>query len=168
MPRMPPSSALLYVSTERVLYRGALGKPRERKLAASAWYLPVGGELSVMGPTGDVLRGCQAVHVSASTPHQVEAPSGQVVCYLAEVEFEQGLGGAGACLPSRQLSHAEVAELASLDASLLQAWRGERRRIDPTLAWQAAEAATHCGLSPSRFLHLFKAELSMGWRDFRA
>ena len=199
MPRMPSTSALLYVSPERVLYRGALGKPRKRKLAASAWYLPVGGELNVTGPDGDVLRGAVSVFVPAGMPHQVEAAPGQVVCFLAEVEFEQGPGGGGTCMSSRQLSHAEVAELASLDARLLLAWRGERRRIDaeldrlvlgqvlvrrevegriadvvqrvrlaPALAWQAAEAAAHCGLSPSRFLHLFKAELGMGWRDFRA
>lgn len=199
MLRMPPSSALLYVSTERVLYRGALGKPRERQLAASAWYLPVGGELIVMGPTGAVLRGNVAVHVSASTPHQVEARSGQVVCYLAEVEF----GGPRdeACVEAsvHQPNSAQIAELASMDVARLQAWQDEGRsidaeldglvlgkvlsrlvvderianvvstvRCDPTLAWQAADAAARCGLSPSRFLHLFKSEMGMGWRDFRA
>lgn len=39
---------------------------------------------------------------------------------------------------------------------------------DPALAWQAADAARHCGLSPSRFMHLFKAEVGTGWRAFRA
>lgn len=199
MPRMSPSSALLYVSTERVLYRGALGKPRERKLAASAWYLPVGGELCVMGPTGDVLRGCQAVHVSASTPHQVEAPSGQVVCYLAEVEFVAPFDAACVGASAHQPAPAEIAALASLDVTRLRTWPSDRRSIDaeldrlvlgktlprrgvderiaavvrrvrlePSLAWQAADAAAHCGLSPSRFMHLFKAEMGMGWRDFRA
>lgn len=43
-----------------------------------------------------------------------------------------------------------------------------RVRLDPALTWQAPDAARHCGLSPSRFMHLFKAELGMGWRDFRA
>ncbi len=196
---MPPSSALLYISTERVLYRGALGKPRERKLAASAWYLPVGGELSVTGPTGDVVRGRVAVHVSASTPHQVEASSGQVVCYLAEMDFGAAIDEARGAATARQPSPAEITALASLDLAHLQAWQADRRsidaeldrlvlgqalarrevegriadvvqrvRCDPTLAWQAADAAAHCGLSPSRFMHLFKAEMGMGWRDFRA
>lgn len=196
---MQSSSALLYVSTERVLYRGALGKPRERKLAASAWYLALGGELSVMGSTSEGLRGCVAVHVSAGTPHQVEARSGQVVCYLAEAEFGAPLDAARVGASAHQPAPAELAALASLDVTRLQAWQGDRRsidaeldrlvlgqplprgvvddriaevvrrvRLDPSLAWQAAEAAAHCGLSPSRFMHLFKAEMGLGWRDFRA
>lgn len=43
-----------------------------------------------------------------------------------------------------------------------------RVRADPALAWQAADAAAHCGLSASRFMHLFKAEVGLGWRAFRA
>lgn len=196
---MSSPSALLYVSTERVLYRGALGQPRERKLAASAWYLAVGGELAVMGPDGEALRGAVAVSVPAGMRHQVEATSGQVVCFLAEAEFGEGPGEVNGRPSARQLSPARVASLASLDVARLQAWRDERRDIDaeldrlvlgaallrrdvderiadvvrrvrrdPALSWQAAEAAAHCGLSPSRFMHLFKSELGMGWRDFRA
>lgn len=196
---MHPASALLYISTERVLYRGALGKPRERKLAASAWYAPVGGELSVTGREGDALRCAGAVHVPAGTPHQVEVASGQVVCFLAEMEYGGACDLAGAGPSSSHPACAELAVLASLDLARLRAWREERRnidaeldrlvlgkvlprrdiddriadvvsrvRLDPTLAWQAADAAAHCGLSSSRFMHLFKAELGMGWRDFRA
>jgi len=44
----------------------------------------------------------------------------------------------------------------------------ERVQQDPALDWQAADAARHCGLSPSRFMHLFKAEVGTGWRAFRA
>ncbi|OGA80897.1 MAG: hypothetical protein A2711_07020 [Burkholderiales bacterium RIFCSPHIGHO2_01_FULL_63_240] len=44
----------------------------------------------------------------------------------------------------------------------------ERVRCDPALAWLAADAAAHCGLSASRFMHLFKAEVGVGWRSFRA
>lgn len=44
----------------------------------------------------------------------------------------------------------------------------ERVRADPALPWQAAEAAAHCGLSASRFMHLFKAEVGVGWRALRA
>jgi AraC-like DNA-binding protein len=43
-----------------------------------------------------------------------------------------------------------------------------RIRSDPALAWQAADAASHCSLSTSRFMHLFKAEMGIGWRAFRA
>lgn len=44
----------------------------------------------------------------------------------------------------------------------------EQVRADPALAWQAADAAAHCGLSASRFMHLFKSEVGIGWRAFRA
>jgi len=44
----------------------------------------------------------------------------------------------------------------------------ERVRCDPALAWLAADAAAHCGLSTSRFMHLFKDEVGVGWRSFRA
>lgn len=43
-----------------------------------------------------------------------------------------------------------------------------RIRLDPTLSWQAADAAAHCGVSASRFMHLFKSEVGVGWRAFRA
>lgn len=44
----------------------------------------------------------------------------------------------------------------------------DRVRADPALAWQAADAAAQCGLSASRFMHLFKSEVGVGWRAFRA
>lgn len=44
----------------------------------------------------------------------------------------------------------------------------EQVRADPALAWQASDAAAHCGLSASRFMHLFKAEVGVGWRALRA
>jgi len=193
---MLPSSALLYVSTERVLYRGALGQPRARRFAASAWYLPVDGVLCVTTAQGETSGSAVAVHVPSGTTHRVEAPSGQVVCFLAEAEFGDG-GGSRA--PALARSEASGIDMATLDVSQLKAWRVQRCNIDaqldrvvlgealvrrhldhriadvvqrvrrePALGWQAAEAADHCGLSASRFMHLFKAEMGMGWRDFRA
>jgi AraC-like DNA-binding protein len=41
-------------------------------------------------------------------------------------------------------------------------------RADVACAWQVADAARHCQLSSSRFMHLFKAEVGVGWRAFRA
>jgi AraC-like DNA-binding protein len=196
---MSPTNALLYVSTERVLYRGALGQPREREFSASAWYVAVGGDLVVTGPSGDVWRADGAVQVSAGTRHLVEAHCGQVLCYLAEAEFGDGLGVACVRRAAWQPSSRELAALATLDLGWMRTLRDDRCSIDaemdrlvlgevlprrdidgriadvvgrvrsdPTLAWQAADAAAHCGLSPSRFMHLFKAEMGMGWRDFRA
>ncbi|MBU0917489.1 helix-turn-helix domain-containing protein [Aquabacterium parvum] len=196
---MDPASALLYVSTERVLYRGPLGKPRTRKLAAVAWYVPIEGALSVTAPGAQACSGSQAVCVSAGTPHEVHTDSGHILCFLVESEFADASGAVGLPLSVHGLTPLEQASLSALDASQLSAWRQEGRcidaeldrlalgkvlsrreiddriadvvqrvRLDPALSWQATDAATHCGLSPSRFMHLFKAELGMGWRDFRA
>ena len=43
-----------------------------------------------------------------------------------------------------------------------------RMALEPAEVADAAKAAAGCGLSVSRFLHLFKAELGVSWRTFRA
>lgn len=61
----------------------------------------------------------------------------------------------GAPLAARALD----ARIASVVARMAQS---------PAEAFDAAGAAASCGLSVSRFLHLFKAELGVSWRAFRA
>lgn len=61
----------------------------------------------------------------------------------------------GADLPARALD----ARIASVAA---------RMALAPADVVDAADAARCCGLSVSRFLHLFKAELGVSWRAFRA
>lgn len=61
----------------------------------------------------------------------------------------------GAPLPARALE----ARIAAVVARMAQA---------PAEEVDAAGAAAGCGLSVSRFLHLFKAELGVSWRTFRA
>lgn len=61
----------------------------------------------------------------------------------------------GAPLAARALD----ARIASVVARMAQS---------PADAVDAAGAAASCGLSVSRFLHLFKAELGVSWRAFRA
>ena len=61
----------------------------------------------------------------------------------------------GAVLPSRMLDGRIAAVVA-------------RMALEPAEVADAAKAAAGCGLSVSRFLHLFKAELGVSWRTFRA
>lgn len=61
----------------------------------------------------------------------------------------------GAALPARVLDDRIAAVVA-------------RMALEPAEVADAAEAAAGCGLSVSRFLHLFKAELGVSWRTFRA
>lgn len=61
----------------------------------------------------------------------------------------------GAALPPRVLDGRIAAVVA-------------RMALEPAEVADAAQAAAGCGLSVSRFLHLFKAELGVSWRTFRA
>jgi AraC-like DNA-binding protein len=196
---MSAPGALLFVSSKRVLYRGPLGRPRERKLGAHAWYLPTSGLVRVSGSAGEVCVGAPGVRVAAGLPHQVEAESGHILCFLVEIECADAPAGHHQGVAAHGVDAEALASLRDLDAAWLKLRGGSpdgidaeldrlilgrplpsrplepriadvvrRVRLDPALTWQAPDAAQHCGLSPSRFMHLFKAELGMGWRDFRA
>jgi AraC-like DNA-binding protein len=196
---MPPSDALLYVSPERVFYRGPLGRPKTRTLGALAWYLSLEASLSVQEPEGGTWGGDQAVCVPAGVPHQVSTEGGHVICFLLELDFCQMPQPQAVAPVALPMGAATVGRLAALGIADLHAWRASalspdaeldrlilgrsmprrspdpriadvmrRIRVDPALAWQAADAAAHCGLSASRFMHIFKAEVGVGWRAFRA
>lgn len=154
--------------------------------------------LSLTLADGQVWQEVRAVCVPAGLPHHVVANRGNVICYLVELEFADvsAIGWAdpqpwtaevGWDVLARMSSHDLRAwvnsgrradgeldrlvmgqELASrcLDPRIAEIV--QRIREDPALAWQAADAAAHCGLSSSRFLHAFKAEIGVGWRAFRA
>lgn len=196
---MSRPSSLLYLSPERVLYRGPLGQPRIRTLGAAAWYVAPHRTLSLTCADGSSWHQAHALCVPAGVPHQVAVGHGHVVCYLVEQGFSDlsGVGAAGPLVAQDDgTAWARVAMLSTLD---LQAWRDAQRpvdveldhlvmgqalparatdsriadvvsriRRDPALSWLAADAALHCGLSTSRFMHLFKAEVGVGWRSFRA
>lgn len=196
---MSQRATLLYVSPERVFYRGPLGRPRTRTLGAMAWYLSLDASLSVQGPDGCPWGGGLAVCVPAGVPHQVATQGGQVLCFLLEMEFSEVPWRGGIASAAGALDQATVARLAALSSADLRAWQAcvssldaeldrmilghalsrrlpdpriaevvRRIRLDPALQWQAPDAAAHCGLSASRFMHLFKAEVGVGWRSFRA
>lgn len=196
---MPRPSSLLYLSPERVLYRGPLGQPSVRTLGAAACYVSLHGTLSLGTLEGQAWHQARALCVPAGVPHQVATTHGHVVCYLVEQGF-CNTSGIGA--EAHVVAHGDGRDwdrIARLCAPDLRAWRDagqqadaeldrlvfgqalparqpdpriadvmRRIRTDPALSWLAADAALHCGLSNSRFMHVFKAEVGIGWRAFRA
>lgn len=196
---MPRPTSLLYLSPERVLYRGPLGQPSVRTLGAAACYVSLQGTLSLTGSDGQAWHQARALCVPAGVPHQVAAEHGHVVCYLVEPGFSDtsciGAGG----LVAAQGDGKGWDRIAGLSMIDLRSWRDAGRqadaeldrlifgqalpamapdpriadvvrriRTDPALSWLAADAAVHCGLSNSRFMHVFRAEVGIGWRAFRA
>lgn len=196
---MPRPTSLLYLSPERVLYRGPLGQPSVRTLGAAACYVSLRGTLSLTGADGRAEHRDRTLCVPAGEPHQVAVDHGPVVCYLVEPGFANtcGIGAGGAVVTQGGGKDRDrLAKLSTLD---LRSWRDavrpadeeldrlvfgqalparapdpriadvvRRIQTDPALPWLAADAAEHCGLSTSRFMHLFKAEVGIGWRAFRA
>lgn len=196
---MPRLSSLLYLSPERVLYRGPLGHPRTRTMGATAWYLSMHNTLSLTCSDGQAWRQARALCVPAGVSHQVDVSHGQVMCYLVEQGFSDTsiVGTKGPFAVAGDGMGWD--RVATLSASDLRAWREAGRQadveldrlvfgqalpgrapdpriadvvlrisMDPALSWLAADAALHCGLSASRFMHVFKAEVGVGWRAFRA
>lgn len=196
---MPRPSSLLYLSPDRVLYRGPLGHPRIRTLGAAAWYVSLHDALSLTCSDGQTWRQARALCVPAGVPHQVSTGRGHVVCYLVEPGFSDTsvVGMSGPFVA--QGGGSDWDRVAELSASDLRAWRDAghhadaeldqlvlgqplsakvpdprisdvmlRIQADPALSWLVADAAVHCGLSASRFMHVFKAEVGVGWRAFRA
>ena len=206
------SSAFLYTSPDRVLYRGPLGHPRPRVFGATVCYVGLRGRLrwTISGalPPGVVPAGeGDALTLPPGVGHHIAVSQGAVLCYLIEPEsvawpveaalpaFGEALDEAGAGAWRERLLGLSGADFArwqadpdlatcGADAELDRLLLGqplparvldariaavvERLRADPALAWQAVDAAAHCGLSASRFMHLFKAEVGLGWRSFRA
>lgn len=212
------SSAFLYTSPDRVLYRGPLGQPRPRVFGAAVCYVGLRGRLrwTVSQALAPGLAGEGSGEVLALPPgagHHITVSQGPVLCYLIEPEsmaWPGPLSDPDACLvpghfpeAGSDQANAWRERLMALSSADLARWQAEpgqapprpdaeldrllfgqplpvrsldarigkvidRLRADPALAWQAAEAAAHCGLSASRFMHLFKAEVGVGWRAFRA
>jgi AraC-like DNA-binding protein len=82
-------------------------------------------------------------------------PAGTPCAFDAELDAELDRLVLGAPLPVRDLDERIIQVLDVV-------------RADAACGWQASDAARHCQLSSSRFMHLFKAEVGVGWRAFRA
>lgn len=130
---MPRPSSLLYLSPERVLYRGPLGQPSVRTLGAAACYVSLHGTLSLATSEGQAWHQARALCVPAGVPHQVATTHGHVVCYLVEQGF-CNTSGIGA--EAHVVAHGDGQDwdrIARLCAQELRAWRDAGQQADAEL-----------------------------------
>ena len=192
------SGHLMLITPERVFYAGLLGRPRERCPGAFHVYVAIKGGLWLTTADGRESYGELAVvapnvpHTIASDYRSaiclvIEPES---VCVGAFEELATRLSGPegalfacrirGAYEALRQRRTRDDISSAEFDRMCF----GEalpQRALDPRVVRSivqigkfcgepvtAASCATEAGLSPSRFLHLFKEETGISFRSFRA
>lgn len=198
----------LYITPDRVLYIGLLGRPHTRVFGAAALYAVREGllRLHAEGAPPDAAAHTGSVFwVPPHVPHDIRVEGGgdEVLCLLIEPEFSvlsgwpqvaQALAASATtspwanrvpalwrrCLDDTPSAASPIASDADLDAALLGAPLPTRamdprvaaivRHIQahPSGALSANEAAAQCGLSASRFMHLFKQEVGTGFRALRS
>ena len=192
------SGHLMLITPERVFYAGLLGRPRERCSGAFNIYVAIEGGLWLTTSDGqkrhaemfallpNVLHTIASDHrsilsiviepesvrpgVLEDLTERLSGPEGEV--------FAERIRAAYLALRERYVG--DDFSSAEFDALCL----GEalpQRALDPRVARAivqigrfcgepvtAASCATEAGLSPSRFLHLFKEETGISFRSFRA
>jgi AraC-like DNA-binding protein len=192
------SGHLMLITPERVFYAGLLGRPRERCPGAFHVYVAIKGGLWLTTADGRESFGelavtmpnlrhtiasdyrsaiCVAIEPESIRGGALDALAGQLMgseCHL----FAERIRAAYAGLRHRQYS--DDLSNAAFDIMCF----GEalpQRALDPRVVRSiaqigrfsgepvtAASCAAEAGLSPSRFLHLFKEETGISFRSFRA
>ena len=192
------SGHLMLITPERVFYAGLLGRPRQRCSGAFNIYVAIEGGLWLTTADGGERYGEMVAvlpnirHTVASDHRSVLSIviEPESVCPGVLEDLVQRLTGPeGEAFTSRIRSaylwfrdHQAGNDFSSAEFDLL--CLGEvlpQRVLDPRVARSivqigkfcgepvtAASCATEAGLSPSRFLHLFKEETGISFRSFRA
>jgi AraC-like DNA-binding protein len=192
------SGHLMLITPERVFYAGLLGRPRERCPGALHVYVAISGGLWLTTADGGACHGELAAtlpnvpHTIASDYRSaiclvIEPESVQPGVFEDLVQrltgpergdFANRIRAAYVELRQRQggddISSAEFDVMCFGDAL-------PQRQLDPRVARAivqigkfcgdpvtAASCAAEAGLSPSRFLHLFKEQTGIAFRSFRA
>jgi AraC-like DNA-binding protein len=192
------SGHLMLITPERVFYAGLLGRPRKRSSGAFHVYVaiegglrlsPEGGrettsELAVVPPylQHTISSDHRAVLCLSIEPESVRAGAfDQLAEHLSGPERPSVVHRIRSAYDQlRALRCRETIDSAELDRMCL----GETlpaRQLDPRVVKAMAQiirfsgepvtaesCAVEVGLSPSRFLHLFKEETGMSFRSFRA
>jgi len=190
------SGHLMLITPERVFYAGLLGRPRARCSGAFNVYVAIEGGLWLTTADGRESYG-EMVAVLPNVRHTIASDYRSVLSLVIEPEsvppgvfedlvkrlsgpesdaFANRIRAAYVALRERQgdISNSEFDTLC-LGEALPQ------RELDPRVARAivqigkfcgepvtAASCAAEAGLSPSRFLHLFKEETGISFRSFRA
>jgi AraC-like DNA-binding protein len=192
------SGHLMLITPERVFYAGLLGRPRERCPGAFHVYVAIKGGLNLSTNDGRTSYGELAVttpnlrHTIASDyrsaicvaiePEGVRDGAletlarrlhGSECAFLAD-RIRKAYAALGQMQYRDDISNAEFDTMCFGEAL-------PQRALDPRVVRSivqigkfsgepvtAASCATEAGLSPSRFLHLFKEETGISFRSFRA
>jgi AraC-like DNA-binding protein len=191
------ANRLMWVGDERVLYAGLLGEPSLRTMGAVTLYVALAAPLRVR-IDGNSWQCCEAAIVQPYVPHEVACNARLIGGLWLEPESldaarlppllrrSSGPFDDPAFVARVRAGHAALRDgggtltTRSFDERFFGAALPERRidariervlqrlRADPARALSAAECAAEAGLSPSRFLHLFKAELGVSLRTLRS
>ncbi|MDI1262816.1 MAG: AraC family transcriptional regulator [bacterium] len=192
------SGHLMLITPERVFYAGLLGRPRARCSGAFNIYVSIEGRLWLttadgLQSHGDIVSVLPNVrHTIASDYRSVlsiviepeSVPAGLLENFHRRLMGPEGVAFANriraAYLELRE--HHAGADFSSAEFDTLCLGEALPRRVlDPRVARAivqigkfagepvtAASCAAEAGLSPSRFLHLFKEETGISFRSFRA
>jgi AraC-like DNA-binding protein len=192
------SGHLMLITPERVFYAGLLGRPRARCSGAFNIYVAMEGGLRFATADGseshgDIVAVLPNVRHTIASDHRsvlsilIEPES--VPPGLLEDLHGQMTGPQGEAFANRiRAAYLELREhragegLSSAEFDTLCLGKAlPRRALDPRVARAilqigkfagepvtAASCAAEAGLSPSRFLHLFKEETGISFRSFRA
>lgn len=189
---------LLYMNADRVFYQGLLGCPDERVLGALTLYTSRSGELELLVDGQVTQRGellivapylahriqaedrvifCLLIepeHLDQSRLPAPLRPNGPRTAQAAVVSRMRQAQQQLAATLSKPLSNQAFDLLllgAELPSRVLEP-RIERvltlMRSEPTAKLSAADCAALCQLSPSRFMHLFKAAVGSSFRHLRS
>lgn len=189
---------LMWITADRLFYRGLLGSPSERTMGCVIAYVGLAAPIHVRIGGGDWQTTSLAV-VPPYVPHEIASGSHLIAALKFEAEtvhpsaLPEPLRGSGAidapwfvdrvrrsqqslCAAGRELDLAAV-DFDRLFLDETPCARVLDRRVqrvvdrirrDPSAPMSAETCAEDVHLSVSRFLHLFKQELGVPFRSFRA
>lgn len=189
---------LMLITPERVFYAGLLGRPRERCPGAFHVYVAIKGDLQLSTADGREAHGELAVtmpsqrHTVTSDYRSVicvaiepeSVPDGTLDALAVRLQgpesslFAARIRGAYAALGEMErrdeisnvgfdtMCFGEALPQRALDPRVVRAIAQIGRFCGEPVT--AASCAAEAGLSPSRFLHLFKEETGISFRAFRA
>ncbi len=191
------SDHLMLISPERVLYAGLLGRPRKRTSGGFNIYVAMRGSLQITEGKSELVGElavvppyvphsvesehpciiCLVIEPETVEPSAMEDLSTRIAgtdapdiaqrirAAYETLRLQQGRRGFttaefdqlcfGKALPDRKLDHRIKRSAAKLNDF-------------STSKMTAADCAASAGLSPSRFLHLFKEQTGVSFRAFRA
>lgn len=189
------SGHLMLINPVRVFYAGLLGRPRRRVSGGFNVYVAIDGTLAVDDGLACV-KGEVAV-VAPYTAHNIDAAFRCVICLVVEPEtvaprelasLAARIAGDPEFVPRVRAAYHDLRARQTGDGFTTAEFDRMAfgrvlapRDLDPRIAFAAtslhevagfnmtaADHAARARLSPSRFLHLFKAETGVSFRALRA